>query len=377
MRTVVFLETSLRVGGTETVVSQLVLGMDPSRFRPVACCMYEPGELGEKLLRAGEPVVHGLGAGRWDPRIGVRLFRLLRKERAAVLFIVNQPLTQFWGTLCGILAGVPVRIMAIRSTGKVNRISRRLLINRLTLPWITRVTALGPTHKAYLMERERIPASKIEIIPNGVNLQRFSADGTGTDLRQRLGLPAAAPLVGIVAMLRPEKNHRLFLEAARQVLAKIPAAHFLIIGDGKERPGLEGWVREAGIGPHVHFLGVREDVPSLVKLLDVAVLSSRPVVETLSNAVLEYMAAARPVVATRVGCLPEQVAEGETGFLVDPNDAEGMAAKITRLLQDESLRQRMGQAGFARVKERYTVERMIRETESLFDRLLEEAGAAR
>ncbi len=377
IRTVVFLETSARIGGTETVLSRLMRGIRRDRFRPILCCLYEPGLIGSQLIKEGYPVIHSLGAGSWDLRVPLRLARFLLRERPSVLFIVNQPLTQWWGTWCGLLARIPVKITAIRSTGKINRIGRRLWINRVTFPWISRVTALSGMHKRYLVEQEGIPSEKIEIVPNGVDLERFRGAGDPGSLRKELGIPASARVVGIVAMLRPEKNHPLFLRSAAEVKRKVPEAFFLVVGEGPERRRLESLAAELGLRDSVLFLGVRQDIPALLALLSVAVLSSHPVVETLSNAVLEYMAAGLPVVATRVGSVPEQVADGETGFLVEPDDAPAMAARIIELLRDDSLRERMGKAGWARVKERYTIDRMIRETESLFDRLLAEAERGR
>ena len=374
---VLFLETSLRVGGTETVLTHLMRRMDRQRFRPVLCCLYEPGPLGTQLILENREVVHSLGCRSWDPRILFRLAGLLRRERVAVLFIVNQPVTQLWGTLCGFLARVPVRVAAIRSTGKVHRVRRRLWINRFTFRWMTRVTALSRTHKEYLVEREGIPAGKIEIVPNGVELERFGAPAGAGSLRRELGIDARAPVAGIVAMLRPEKNHGMFLKAAAEVRRSVPDAVFLVVGDGPERASLEALASELGVREAVRFLGVRSDVPDLLALVDVAVLSSHPVVETLSNAVLEYMAAGKPVVATRVGSVPEQVADGQTGFLVEPGDARAMAGRLVELLKDEALRRRMGAAGLDRVKERYSMDRMIRETECLFSRLLQESGYGR
>ncbi|MBI4004246.1 MAG: glycosyltransferase [Candidatus Omnitrophica bacterium] len=368
--TVMFLETSLRIGGTEMMVTQLVERMDPRRFRPVLCCFYDPGILGERLMRAGIPVHHNLAAHRWDLRLPVRLLRLLRQERVDVLYIINQPLTQFWGAWCGLLARVPVRLSAIRSTGKIHRIHRRMWINRLTFQAMTRITALSETHKAYLVEREGILEEQIEIIPNGVDLGRFTSDGDGREVRASLGLRDSEPVVGIVAMLRPEKAHEIFLRAAARVLREVPTTHFVVVGDGPERPRLEQLTDTLGIRDHVHFLGAREDAAALVMLLDVATLCSHAVVETLSNAVLEYMAAGRPVVATRVGSLPELIEEGRTGFLVAPGDWEGLAERVVRLLQDRGLAARMGRAGKEKVQEYYTLERMVQDHEALFDRLL-------
>ena len=366
-----FLETSLRIGGTENVVTQLMQRFDRTRIRPILCCLYAPGVLGERLIQAGATVYHGLAKSRFDLSLALRLYRLFRREKVDVLFIINQPITQFWGTWTSLWSGVPIRITAIRSTGKINRIQRRLLINRLTFPWINRVTSLSQMHKNYLVNQEGIDQEKIEIIPNGVDLVRFTPGEGSRTLRTSLGLPEQASIVGIVAMLRPEKAHDVFLKAAAEVSKRIPEGHFLVVGDGEERPRLEELTKELGIESHVHFLGARKDIPELLNLIDVGVLSSRPVVETVSNSVLEYMSTAKPVVATRVGSLPEMVEEGKTGFLIEPGDWQAMAERIVTLLQDRTLAKRMGKAGREKVERCYTVEQMVRQTEALFERLLD------
>ena len=375
MTTVLFLETSFRVGGTEMSLSRLIQGMDRSRFRPMLCCFYERGPLGEKMKNAGVTVYENLARGRLDFTAPWKLWKLLKKEKVDILYMVNQPLIQFWGTACAIAAGVRVRIAGIGSMGKVHRVRRRLFINRLVFPFVTRVRALSFTHKNYLVREEKIPAGKIVIVPNGIEAERF-LPGAGTLLlREALGLHEKQPVAGIVAMLRPEKGHETFLRAAARVLEKIPDARFLIIGEGAERARLEALASGLGMNGKVHFLGVREDIPALLNLMDVAVLSSRPVVETLSNAVLEYMAAAKPVVSTRVGSLAEQIEEGKTGYLVAPGDSEAMAEKITELLGNPSRASEMGKAGRLKVLGSYTLEGMIRQMENLFETLLQ--GAAK
>lgn len=374
MINVMFLETSMRIGGTETVVTQLVKRIDPSRFHPVLCCLYEPGILGERLIKEGYTVYHSLAGKRFDLGLPVRLYQIMKKEKIDVVFIVNQPITQVWGVLCSKLAGVKGRITAIRSTGKVNRIKRRLLLNRLTFPWVERVTALSNMHRAYLHEKEGIALNHMEIIPNGVDLSRFRFNGEPEKIRQDLGLVPGVPVVGIVAMLRPEKGHEMFLKAARRIVEQVPETQFLIVGEGSERPKLQDQAKEFGIEKNVRFLGARNDVPAVVTLFDVAVLSSRPVVETLSNAVLEYMAAGKPVVSTSVGSVPEQIDDGKTGYLVEPGDWETMAERITRLLKDSQLKKKMGQASHDKVVQRYSLEQMIGGTENLITRLARKNG---
>ena len=201
--TVLFLETSMRIGGTETVISHLMRGLDKKRLRPVLVCLYEPGILGEKLIQEGHAVYHGLMKGRFDFGGVSQLLDIFRKENVDVLFIVNQPLTQVLGLFCAMITGVKARITAIRSTGKINRIRRRLLINNMTFPFITRITALGQMHKEYLTRVEHIDPKKIEIIPNGVNLERFSSAQPSPSLRADLKLSPDDKIIGITAMLRP------------------------------------------------------------------------------------------------------------------------------------------------------------------------------
>ncbi len=366
---VLFLETSMRIGGTETVVNQLIRRFDTSRFKPVLVCLYEPGELGEKLLKDGFTVYHGLAKKSWDLRIPFRLLKIMKKEKTDVVFIVNQPLTQVWGVLCSLLAGAKGRITAIRSTGKINRIHRRLFLNRLTFPFVERVTALSQMHKDYLVQEEGIHADQIEIIPNGVDLKRFEFNGQPERVREELKLKPEEPTAVIVAMLRPEKGHELFLRSAALVVKRVPNARFLIVGDGVERPKLEALTRELKLESRVTFMGARSDVPAVVSLCDVAVLSSRPVVETLSNAVLEYMAGAKPVISTRVGSVPEQIDEGKTGYLVEPGDVDAMADRMASLLLDRELARRMGKAAREKVEEKYTLAKMVGGTENLCERL--------
>ncbi|MEK0337809.1 MAG: glycosyltransferase, partial [Nitrosopumilus sp.] len=179
-------------------------------------------------------------------------------------------------------------------------------------------------------------------------------------------IPKDALAIGIVARLSIEKGHLVFLKAAKKIINDFYHAHFLIVGDGKERKKLEEITQELEIQSNVHFLGIRSDIPQIISLFDVAVLTSNPVVETFSNAILEYMAASKPVVATNVGSTSELVIDGETGFLIPFNDSDTLANAILRLLKDGGLAKKMGEVGREKIKERFTVQKMIAKYESLF-----------
>lgn len=367
MMTVMFLQTSFRIGGAEMMWVQLIERLDRRRFRPIVSCLYEPGPLGKRLGQAGISVYAHLTAHRWDLRVFLRLARLLRREHVDVLYMSDQPLTQFWGTVCGRLVRVPVLMSMVQSSDRVGRSRRRWWINRLAFPFVDRISAVSETHRTYLCQQERIDPGKIEIIPNAVDVGRFARTEGTAQLRRDLGITEDEPIVGIVATLKIEKAHEVFLQAAASVLQRVPKTRFLIVGDGPQRPTLEALAKRLGLEARVHFVGTREDIPAVVGLFDIGVLSSKT--EALPLSVLEYMAAGKPVVATRVGSIPELIEEGQSGFVVEPGDWRAIAERIIRLLQDPALANRMGRAGREKVMG-YSMEQIVKRTETVFERLL-------
>jgi glycosyltransferase involved in cell wall biosynthesis len=177
-------------------------------------------------------------------------------------------------------------------------------------------------------------------------------------------------LAGVVAALRPEKGHRTFLRAAALVAREHPSAKFVLFGDGSERAALVALASELGIAERVIFAGDRDDIPECLAALDLLVLPSD--FESLPNAILEAMAAARPVVATRVGGTPELVEDGQTGYLVPVGDPAAMARRIVELLRDPAKRRAMGEAGRARAGRDFSPATMKQKLEAMYDRLLRE-----
>jgi L-malate glycosyltransferase len=165
----------------------------------------------------------------------------------------------------------------------------------------------------------------------------------------------------------PHKGQRHLVDSALLVLADVPDARFVIAGEGELRPSLERQIKEHHLEKHVLLTGFRPDVLSLHKAFDIFVMSS--ITEGLGTSLLDAMAAGKPVVATAVGGIPEVVVDGETGFLVPPRDHDAMAGAIVRLLTDEPLRRRMGEAGRARVRARFSAERMVQDTMKVYQRV--------
>src|SRR5262245_780409 len=211
-----------------------------------------------------------------------------------------------------------------------------------------------------------VPAERTVTVHEGIDVERV-AGAPPVNVHEAFWLPHDAPVVGNVAALVPHKGQRHLIEAAHLVVQELPDARFVILGEGELREPLEHLVKAHHLEKHVLLPGFRTDVFGCIKGFDIFAMSS--VTEGLGTSLLDAMACARPIVATRAGGIPEIVDEGVNGLLVPPRDHTAMADAIVRLLKDAGLRRRMGDAGFARVGERFTVERMVASTAAVYARV--------
>jgi glycosyltransferase involved in cell wall biosynthesis len=218
-----------------------------------------------------------------------------------------------------------------------------------------------------------VPENRVITVHEGIDVARVRA-APPVNVHEALWLPYHAPLVGNVAALVPHKGQRHLIDAAHLVVSQIPDARFVIFGEGELRESLERQVREHHLEKHVLLPGFRTDVIGCIKGLDLFVMSS--VTEGLGTSLLDAMACSRAVVATSAGGIPEIVEDGVTGWLVPPRDHVAMADAIVRLLRNDAERTRMGERGFARVAERFTVERMVAATAEVYRRAVGRSRAA-
>jgi glycosyltransferase involved in cell wall biosynthesis len=367
---VMFVITCMPVGGAETLLVELIRRMNRERFSPQLCCLKYLGPMGEVLARE-IPTFTGLLANKYDFAVLGRLTRLMRREEIdAVVTVGTGGDKMFWGRLAGRLARVPVICSALHSTGLPDHVE---LPNRLLSPITDAFIAVAQSHGRYLAEHEGCPVRKIRVIPNGVDLDRFRPLPADPRFRAELGIPPGTPVAGIVAALRPEKNHELFLESARLVGKEIPRARFLVVGDGPQRAGLEKRAAELGVADAVQFLGTRHDVAEVLSLVDVFVLTSH--MEANPVSILEAMACEKPVVATSVGSVPENVLDGRTGYLAEPGDARRIADRVIRLLRDPALAAEMGRAARRHVAQHASSDRMVEGYQDLIEQIYREKAA--
>jgi glycosyltransferase involved in cell wall biosynthesis len=228
-----------------------------------------------------------------------------------------------------------------------------------------RLIAVSPQIRDQLLDLGIGRSSQFDVVPLGLDLDPFLAvSGPAGGLRQRIGVSRSTPLVGIVGRLVPIKDVLTMLAT----IQRLTGVHLAVLGDGELRPALEEKARLLGVADRVHFTGWWEDVPGAMADLDVVALTSRN--EGTPVALIEAMAAAKPVVGTRVGGVPFVVQDGETGYLVLPGDPDATAERIRQLLSDTARRVRMGQRGRTLVRERFGRERLVSDMRELYAELL-------
>jgi glycosyltransferase involved in cell wall biosynthesis len=365
------LASSLHVGGAEQLLLEFFRRLDRSRFTPVLYLLRELGPVGEEIRALGVECrthVQGTRAGLTLP---FTLAGLFARDKVAALMLVNHRNALLYGVPAAKLAGVKAVVNWENETFKRYRFHGLFMaLRRLLSPGIDAFVAAARGHANYLVEHERVPARKVLPIANAIDPERFRSRLTREAAKAKLGIPAGRKTAGILAVLRPDKAHDLFLRAAAKVTADIDG-HFLVIGDGPMRASLEGLVRELGMEGRVSFLGfARDGLPDVLAALDLVCLSSKPMQETLSVAALEAMSTGIPMLCTRVGFMEEIVIPGETGLLVESGDLEGYADALRRLLGDDAARQAMGRRAGELVRERHTLDAMVRSFEELFLNLL-------
>jgi len=217
----------------------------------------------------------------------------------------------------------------------------------------------------HMLIGDGVPPERIVTVHEGIDVDAVAA-AAPVDLHAAFALPHGCPIVGNVAALVPHKGHRYLIEAAHLLIQRMPDVRFIIFGEGELRAPLERLIRDRHLQRHVLLPGFRTDVIGCLKAFDLFAMSS--ITEGLGTSLLDAMACARPIVATSTGGIPEIVADGITGLLVPPHDAGALAEAMAGALKDEALRARMGRAGFTRVSECFTVNRMVAATARVHER---------
>jgi len=364
-------------GGAQEHVYSLVTRLNPARY-DVRVVSLSHGSSVRRLQRAG---IEASVIDEPDDRLAV----LALAEDLATFEpeIVHNHMyrAEVVGTKAALHLGEkgcrrPAVISTVHSS-RVRCVEDRETLRQLT-PLMDRLIVVSSAIEQKIADegRRSVP---ISLIYNGVDLQRYNHQQPCCTLHEEYGIDADAPIVGVVARLEPEKGHRTLLDAWPLVLAAVPNAWLLVVGEGSERDSLEAQADILGISGRVVFTGRREDVPAVTAALDISVLPSYREAQGLS--VLEAMALSRPVVASAVGGIPEMIEDGVSGLLVPSHDCDALAAAIVRLLTDHPLADTIARRGHDLVHERFCIELMVQAVSDAYDeaalRIRQSEGVAR
>lgn len=367
LRILFLIDAAVDDGGAERFAVGLATHLPRDRFRLCLCSTRraEPVVIAA-LTKAGVAHVNLGRRSKWDVHRLAALVALVRAQRFDVLH-AHMFGSNLWGTLIGRACRVPVVLAHEQTWSYQGQPLRRWIDGRVIGRLATRFVAVSSLDAERMVTIERVPGEKVVMIPNAYVPRPDSPSG---DLRGELGIERSTPLIGSVAVLRPQKALSVLLDAHARVLDAIPEAHLVIAGDGECREPLERRARELGLGGRVHFLGRRRDVDSILRAVDVAAMSSD--FEGTPLVAFECMATRTPLVATAVGGLGDIVRDGHTGVLVPPRDPAGLAGALVSLLEDPARRDRIAHAAAQRLEE-FTIDAAAARFAALYETLTEES----
>lgn len=365
---VIHVAGSAEWAGGEVYLLQLAERLDRARFRLSVVCP-AAGPLVERLERLGVPApVIPMEERLVDPRALLALARHFRREGPQIVQS-HGARANFYSRLGARLAGVPRHISTVHNSLYDYPVSplRRVLylaLDRLTVPWTETILCVAESLARDLIERSGVPARKVQVIPNGVDLARFDpARADGERIRRSVGL-GRAPVLGIIGRMTPQKDHHTFLAALAAVRGAVPEVRALIVGDGPLHGTIRAEAARLGVAGACHFAGVRDDIPDCLAAVSVVILSS--VSEGFPFTVLEALAMARPLVATAVNGVTEIVEPDVTGLLVPPRRPDLLARATLHLLGDPERARSLGEAGRKAVEARFPLELMVERLEGLY-----------
>ncbi|HOE11252.1 MAG TPA: glycosyltransferase [bacterium] len=366
-RTLLIVTTDSVIAGTERMILAYLERHDPAKYRPYLVTLIGPGD----LIRAAQDLnIPGEHLNiRSSFKAAWKLRQVIRRIRPALvhsyLFHTNiltrmlRPISPIPKLVCG--------MATVYAPGAYP--NWYYMADRYTHFLCDRVIAVCEAGRESLIQMAAIPPDKVEVVPNGVFPDLFGLDRSTArkDILMEFSLPADVCLLGIVAQLRPQKHHDILFRAMRALKDTNLSAHLLVIGDGSGRARLEELRTELNLEKDITFAGYRTDVSHILAGLDIFVLPSS--VEGSPVSVLEAMASGLPVIAGDAGGVKELVVDGTTGILIPPTNLARLTEAILFLVSQPETRVKFGTAGKQRIEAEFTLDRMARRTEAVYDSL--------
>ena len=361
---VVHLTFDMSIGGAEKVICNLIENMDPSKVDASILCIDQPvGPFGTQLRKKGFKIISFNRKPGFDLNLVLRIRKFITLNKVDVLHC-HQYTPYVYGVISA--AFTPCKII-FTEHGRFypdQRKLKRVLINPFLCRFTDRIIAIAGDTKRALIEFENFPGHKIKVVYNGIN-DTGHLPFKNSDLKNHLKIGDDTIVLGTVARLDLIKNQAMMIRALKIVRQEHPDTIVIIVGDGPERKNLENLSSTLQLTPNVFFTGFSEDAISYYHIMDIFLLTSFS--EGTAMTLLEAMAASLPCIATNVGGNPEIVENNETGYLIPSNDETSLAERICALIDNQKRRQKMGEAGRKRFIEHFTVAKMVKSYQAIYD----------
>jgi len=361
---------SLEMGGVERTLTSILPRLDKKKYKVYLCCLFKRDKLADTMESLNIPIIKFKMRARldFDGKYIIGILRLAYLMKKMQIDIVHTHLyrANIAGRIAAKLAGVPVIIANEHNIDSWKKFPQKLN-DRVLVEITNKIIAVSNAVKDFYINKIGIPEDKITTIYNGVDIPKFQTHVDINKKKKEFGIKSSEKVITIIGRLHQQKGHCYFLKAAQIIVKKKPNVKFLIVGDGPLGSQLRDMSNDLKISKNVIFTGLRNDIPQILAMSDISVLTSLR--EGFSITVLESMAAGKPVIATNVGGNSEIIEHGKTGFIIQPKSPEDMALYSLNLINNQELAKRMGQEAEKRVLT-FSIDRMVRKTEDLYKDLL-------
>lgn len=354
------------IGGLERLVAETALVMNRDLFNIEVCCFDQLGQFAELLQNNGiEVTLLQKNQEHFDLFYPLRLVQFLRGKKIDILQMHSG--TFFFGSIAGWLAGTPVTVYTDHGRFLVEP-KIRAVEDCISGILVDRIVAVSEELKESLIAKTRLPSRKICTVINGIRVSEFSRRPKPMRLKEEFQISESCRVIGTVGRLDDIKDQLSIIKGFELVRSKVPEIKLLLVGEGPLRPKLSEYIARQQLGNSVTITGERRDVSDFLNLFDVFVLSSLS--EGTSIALLEAMASGLPSVVTDVGGNPSIIDDNLNGFLIKPRDILEMAEKISILLKDDVIYERFSNNAITKVREEFSIERMVEKYTGIYLQLL-------
>lgn len=362
-----------KIGGVQQQFLSLLKAYDRDVFNPIFCCLGPEEEISKEIERIDIETValNRVRYHRFSPGIVRDLYRLMKQKNIHIVR-THRYRANLYGRLAALLSGVPVKIISLHDNYRKDLRLERRIVNKILLKVTDKIVAVSESIRKDIIKYDGIDSSKILVIPNGIDTERFKPKGNFADIRKEFSIKESDIVVGFVGRVVPAKGLEYLIDALPFLKKEFKNIKLLITGEGSTMERLKKKAKENNVHDSIIFTGKRRDIPDILSCTDIFVMPS--VAEGLPNALLEAMAMGKPIVATEVGGIPEVIKNGHSGLLVPPRNPEALATAIKDLISNDQLAAKMGQVARHIVLDNFSIWSIAQKWQTLYLSILREKG---